>query len=99
VCINMIHISPWSSTLGLFANASKILLTNAPLFLYGPFRRADLPTSTSNEEFDHSLRSRDSRWGLRHLDDVIAVANQQHFAFERLVEMPANNLSVVFRKQ
>ena len=98
VCINMIHISPWRSTEGLFAGAAAVLPAGAPLALYGPYRRHDVPTAPSNEEFDISLRARDPAWGLRQLDDVAALAEQSGFALDRVVEMPANNLTVVFRK-
>jgi cyclopropane fatty-acyl-phospholipid synthase-like methyltransferase len=98
VCINMIHISPWRSTEGLFAGAAAVLPAGAPLALYGPYRRHGVPTAPSNEEFDISLRARDPAWGLRQLDDVAALAEQSGFALDRVVEMPANNLTVVFRK-
>ncbi|MDR3468204.1 MAG: DUF938 domain-containing protein [Xanthobacteraceae bacterium] len=99
VCINMIHISPWRSTEGLFAGAAAVLPAGAPLVLYGPYRRHDVPTAPSNEEFDASLRARDPAWGLRQLDDVAALAEQSGFALDRVVEMPANNLTVVFRER
>lgn len=98
LCINMIHISPWAATAGLFAGAARLLPTGAPLYLYGPYTRADAPTAPSNEAFDASLRARDPRWGLRDLDAVIALGASHGFAFEQLVEMPANNLSLIFRR-
>jgi hypothetical protein len=98
VCINMIHISPWRSTEGLFAGAAAVLPPGAPLCLYGPYRRRDVPTAPSNEAFDDSLRRRDPAWGLRLLEDVAALAEKSGFTLDRVVEMPANNLSVVFRK-
>ncbi len=96
LCINMIHISPWQATLGLLSGAARLLQPGAPLFLYGPYRRTGHPTAPSNEAFDASLRTRDPRWGLRHLDAVVAAADG--FVLERVVEMPANNLSVIFRR-
>ena len=97
VCINMIHVSPWEATLGLFAGAARILASGAPLVLYGAYRRDDAPTAPSNEAFDASLRAHDPCWGLRRVEDVRAEAGKAGFTFERLVEMPANNLSLVFR--
>ncbi len=97
LCINMIHISAWSATLGLLRGAGQLLTSGAPLFLYGPFRRAGHPTAPSNEAFDASLKARDPRWGLRDLSEVVAAAHG--FALEQVVEMPANNLSVVLRRQ
>jgi len=96
LCINMVHISPWEATLGLLAGAARILQPGAPLFLYGPYRRAGHPTAPSNEAFDASLKSRNPHWGLRNLEDVVAAATG--FALDRVVEMPANNLSVVLRR-
>jgi hypothetical protein len=97
LCINMIHISPWVATEGLMAGAARLLPAGAPLYLYGPYVRADAPTAESNLAFDASLRARNPDWGLRALEDVIALAAAHGLAFERLVEMPANNLSLVFR--
>lgn len=98
VCINMIHISPWRSTEGLFAGAATLLDTGGPLCLYGPYRRRGVPTVASNEDFDGSLRSRNPEWGLRLLEDVAELAARHGFTLARVVEMPANNLSVVFRR-
>ena len=96
VCINMIHISPRASTEGLMRGASRILDAGAPLCLYGPFRRATRPIEPSNAAFDENLRSRDPRWGLRDLDEVAACASSHGFVLDRVVAMPANNLSVIF---
>jgi hypothetical protein len=96
LCINMVHISPWEATLGLLAGAARLLESGAPLFLYGPYHRASHPTAPSNQAFDASLKVRDPRWGLRDLDEVIAVA--EGFVLDRVVEMPANNLSIVLRR-
>ena len=98
LCINMVHISSWSATEGLFAGAARVLPPGAPLYLYGPYRRADVPTAPSNEAFDQSLKARDRAWGLRQMEDIAALANRTGFGFERLIEMPANNLSLVFRR-
>lgn len=99
VCINMIHISPWEATEGLMRGAGRILAPGAPLCLYGPYKRGELPLEPSNAAFDESLRSRNPRWGLRELGDVRACAQANGFELERVVEMPANNLAVIFRKR
>jgi SAM-dependent methyltransferase len=98
VCINMVHISPWRATLGLLDGAARLLGPGAPLYLYGPYRQADVPTAPSNEAFDLSLKSRNPEWGLRALDDVVAEAKARGLGLDRVVPMPANNLSVVFRR-
>ena len=98
LCINMVHISPWDATLGLMAGASAALEAGGLLYLYGPYLRNGVPTAPSNLAFDASLKARDPRWGLRRAEDVTAAAGSQGLVFERLVEMPANNLSLLFRK-
>lgn len=98
VAINMIHIAPWEATLGLLRGAASLLPAGAPLFLYGPYLRADHPTAPSNVAFDQSLRERDPSWGIRDLDAVTSAASSHGFTLAEVVEMPANNLSVVFRR-
>lgn len=97
-CANMIHIAPWDAALGLMAGASAVLASGAPLILYGPYLRGDVATAPSNLDFDGSLKARDARWGLRSVEDVRAAAEVRGLSFERLIEMPANNLMLVFRK-
>jgi SAM-dependent methyltransferase len=98
LCINMVHISPWAATLGLLDGAARLLPAGAPLYLYGPYRRAGILTAPSNEAFDRSLKERNPEWGLRNLEDVAAEAERRALRLDRVVEMPANNLSVVFRR-
>jgi len=98
LCCNMIHIAPWVACLGVFRGAADVLAPSAPLLLYGPFRRRDVPTAPSNEAFDLDLKRRDPSWGVRHLDDVEAVATAAGFVLDEVIEMPANNLTVVFRR-
>lgn len=99
VCINMIHISPWSSTEGLVAGAASILPPGAPLFLYGPYKREGAHTASSNAEFDASLRAKNVEWGVRDLEAVAACAVAHGFTGPEIVEMPANNLSLIFRRR
>lgn len=98
LCINMVHISPWSATEGLMRGAGRLLAPGAPLYLYGAYRQAGVETAPSNEAFDESLRARNPEWGLRHLEDVVAEAKGRGFRLETVTPMPANNLSVLFRK-
>lgn len=98
LCVNMVHISPWAATLGLMAGAAQLLPVGAPLILYGPYRRADVPTAPSNEAFDASLKARDPAWGLRDVTAVTSAAEAQGLAFEQLIEMPANNIVLVYRR-
>src|SRR5882724_1743263 len=98
VSINMIHIAPWRATQGLMAGAARVLPAGAPLYLYGPFRQHGLHTAPSNAAFDESLRARDPAWGVRDLDEVAALAAGHGLTLQRSVAMPANNLSVIFRR-
>jgi SAM-dependent methyltransferase len=97
-CINMIHIAPWEATLGLVAGAARIIPPGGLLFLYGPYKRAGQHTAPSNAEFDASLRERDARWGVRDLETVAAEATAMGFAAPMIEAMPANNLSLIFRR-
>lgn len=96
VNINMIHISPWQACLGLMEGAEQILPDGGILYLYGPFKRNQEHTSPSNASFDQSLRDRHPLWGVRDLAAVIEVAAASNLRLEQVVEMPANNLSVIF---
>jgi SAM-dependent methyltransferase len=98
LCVNMVHISPWAATAGLMRGAARVLPAGGPLILYGPFRRAGVETAASNEAFDETLKARDAAWGLRALEDVTAEAESNGLRLERVVEMPANNLTVVYRR-
>ncbi len=98
LCINMVHISPWDATLGLFTGAARLLAPGAPLILYGPYVEPGVPTAESNQAFDASLRARDPAWGLRHTDAVKAAATAARFAFAERRAMPANNLMLLFRR-
>jgi hypothetical protein len=99
VCINMIHIAPWSACEALFRHASTLLEAGAPLVLYGPYKRDGVHTAPSNAEFDTSLRARNAAWGVRDLSDVDDLARLQGFALQLTIAMPANNLSVVWRRR
>lgn len=97
VCINMIHIAPWEACLGLLYGCEQLLPPGGPLVLYGPFMRGGRHTAPSNAAFDESLRRQDPRWGVRDLDDVVREAALRGFHLAEVVEMPANNLTAVFR--
>jgi cyclopropane fatty-acyl-phospholipid synthase-like methyltransferase len=98
VAINMIHIAPWRAAQGLFRGAAKLLRDGGVLFLYGPYKREGRHTAPSNEAFDQWLKARDPGFGVRDLGDVTALAKENGLTLREVVEMPANNLSVVFVK-
>ena len=97
VCINMIHISPWSCTKALFEESKYNLDKNHFLMLYGPFFRKNKQTSESNLNFDQSLKLQNPLWGIRQLEKVNEIAFKNGFEQTNLIEMPANNLSVIYR--
>lgn len=96
-CINMIHISPWSATLGLMKMAGDQLSSCGILFLYGPYK-VNGQTAESNLRFDESLKSRDPGWGVRDLETVLVAAEKNGLVHKETIEMPANNLSIILQK-
>ncbi len=96
VAINMIHISPWEATLGLMAGAGRLLRDGGVLYIYGPYKRDGRHTAPSNESFDAWLKTLDSAFGVRDVADVESAARAQELTLQEIVEMPANNLSLVF---
>ena len=95
----MIHISPWTAAQGLMAGAAKLFTAGGVLYLYGPFKENGVHTAPSNAAFDASLRARDPDWGVRDTGDVRELADRHGFDFIERVAMPANNLSLVFRRR
>ena len=98
LCMNMIHIAPWSAAIGLIRGAARVLPPGGLLYLYGPFRRDGGHTAPSNEAFDQDLRARNPEWGVRDLEAVADLASEAGFAPPLIEPMPANNLSVLFRR-
>lgn len=98
VCINMIHISPWSATEALFDRAACVLCGTGMVYLYGPYRVNGKHTAPSNEAFDAMLRRQNPAWGVRDLEQVTQTARRAGFELTGATPMPANNLSVVFHK-
>ena len=95
-CANVIHIAPWRIAEGLFAGAGRFLESAGCLFLYGPFKRDGRHTAVSNAVFDSSLRDNNPQWGVRDIADVERLAAQNGLALQEGVEMPANNMILVF---
>jgi hypothetical protein len=96
--INMVHISPWASAVGLLDGASRLLRRRAPLILYGPWLKDDIDTAPSNLDFDADLKRRDPEWGLRRVEDFVAAAEPRGLSLEETRVMPANNLMLLFRR-
>ena len=98
LCINMIHISPVAATVGLVTGAARLLAPGSPLVVYGPFFEEGVETAPSNLAFDASLQARDPEWGLRSVEWLDRVASEEGFRRSRRVAMPANNLTLVYRR-
>jgi len=98
LCINMIHIAPWDAAAGLVRGAARVLTPGGLLYLYGPFRRDGRHAALSNEAFDEDLQAQNPAWGVRDLEAVAALAEAQRFAPPVIEAMPANNLSLTFRR-
>jgi hypothetical protein len=99
VCINMVHISEWEATVGLFKGCAKYLAQGAPIILYGPYLEEHVQTALSNLAFDLSLKERNPAWGLRKVADVDRLADEYGFTRSNRYEMPANNLTIVYRRK
>jgi SAM-dependent methyltransferase len=99
VCCNMIHIAPWSASEGLIAGAARILPAGGIIYLYGPYKIGDRHSAASNQEFDAYLQRQNPAWGIRDLNAVVALGKSHGFTLIETVPMPANNLSVIFRRE
>jgi hypothetical protein len=97
--INMVHISPWASALGLLDGAARVLSPGAPLILYGPWLKDDIEPAPSNLQFDADLRRRDADWGLRRVEEFASAATGRGLELEQSRVMPANNLMLLFRRR
>ena len=96
LCINMVHISPWESAIGLLNGAQRLLGKGGPLILYGPWIEDGVDTAPSNIAFDESLRARDGRWGLRRVEDFAREGEARGLVFADRREMPSNNIMLRF---
>ncbi len=98
LCCNMIHISPWAATAGLFRNAGHVLTEGGSLITYGPYIEDNVLTAPSNLDFDRSLKTRDPEWGLRNVAELDALADEHGLSRIARHAMPANNLLLVYRR-
>lgn len=98
LCINMLHIAPWSACPALMGGAAKHLTCGGTLVTYGPYFESDVVPTASNLEFDQSLRAHDASWGIRQLEDVKQTAADAGLVLAERIAMPANNLLLVWRR-
>lgn len=99
VSINMVHIAPWAASLGLFAGASRLLRSGGLLVVYGPFMRGGVHSAPSNAAFDTSLKARNPSWGVRDISDLERVGNASRLRLLEMIDMPANNMLIVFVRE
>jgi hypothetical protein len=97
--INLAHISPWASALGLISGSARLLPPDAPLILYGPWLKNDIATAPSNLAFDADLKRRDPQWGLRRVEEFAAAAASEGLDLVETRPMPANNLMLLFERR
>ena len=98
ISINMIHVAQWTCTVALFRESGKLLKKGHFLILYGPFKIRNKHTSHSNYLFDNSLKMLNDLWGIRNLEEVSNEAKKNGFHQEEIINMPANNFSIIYRK-
>ena len=98
VSINMIHAAPWTCTKALFKESGKLLKNGQFLILYGPFKIGNKHISQSNYFFDNSLKMENDLWGIRNIEEVCVEAKENGFFQENIIDMPANNFSIIYRK-
>jgi len=98
ICINMIHISPWEATLGLFKGAGKYLASGGTLVTYGPYMRGSEHTSEGNRSFDRDLRAENPQWGIRSIETLAETAKNNDLILTDIVDMPSNNFCLIFHK-
>jgi len=99
VCINVVHVSPWSTVPALLGGCARILPPRGTVFLYGPYMRSGRHTAPSNAQFDAALRAHDPRWGVRDVDDIAAAAQAAGLRLAEAIDMPANNLTLVLLRE
>ena len=98
VAINVIHISSFDVTLGILNGANKYLDKGGVLYFYGPFFQNNVEPTESNKVFDQYLRNQNEYWGIRTLDEIEVLAKDRGLHLDKTIEMPKNNLSVIFQK-
>jgi hypothetical protein len=98
LCINVLHISPWTVAQNLIAGAGRYLRDGGKLFVYGPFKRGGEHTASSNAAFDQSLRAENPEWGVRDVADLTILAQNAGLTAAEITPTPANNLVLAFAR-
>jgi SAM-dependent methyltransferase len=95
---NTAHIMNWASVAAMFTGVGRVLREGGVFVLYGPFHYGGQATSPSNARFDAQLRARDPAMGVRHFEDLDALARQAGMRLLRDEPMPVNNRTLVWAK-
>ncbi len=98
LCINVLHICPWTASKNLIAGAGRLLRPGGRLFIYGPFKRAGEHTAPSDAAFDATLRAENPDWGVRDVNDLSVLARAAGLSRPEISAMPANNLVLTFTR-
>lgn len=96
---NTLHIITWPLVQRLVALVGAHLPAGGIFAVYGPFNYGGQFTSDSNRAFDAWLRQRDTQSGIRHFEDVQALAQRHGLQLLQDHAMPANNRTLVFQRQ
>lgn len=97
-CANLLHIAPWAACAALMHGAARHLCEGGWLVTYGPYIVDGEPVSPGNLAFDADLRARNAAWGLRRLAEVADAGERAGMHLLRRIDMPANNLMLVFER-
>ncbi len=95
---NTAHIMDDEGVAGMFRGVGELLPGGGLFLLYGPFNYNGRYTSDSNERFDQWLHQRDPRSGIKHFEDLDALATAAGMTLADDHEMPANNRILCWRK-
>jgi cyclopropane fatty-acyl-phospholipid synthase-like methyltransferase len=95
---NAVHIMSWQAVESMFTGIGRVLNAGGTVCLYGPFNYGGAFTSDSNARFDAWLKDRDPLSGIRHFEDLNALARQAAMTLVNDYAMPANNRILVWRK-
>lgn len=95
---NTTHIMSWPEVELMFEGIGRVLEAGGCLALYGPFNFGGNYTSESNARFDQWLKNRDPHSGIRHFEELDALARSHGLSFVEDIPMPVNNRTLVWRR-
>ena len=96
--VNLLHLISWNEAKTLIGELSKALQTNGIVLIYGPFMRNAQLTSEGDKSFHNSLVQADPDIGYKNDLDMLELFSNSGLLHLETVEMPANNLAIVLKK-